>query len=155
MKNRTLQFFAAFLILFAVSCQNSGNKSDASGEDETTQTMKTESAVKAELEALKDKSNDLMERISNATYAERKNLQDDVEDFASETKELLTEMETDSDLEQGVEDMLDKIEENTNILVEEAKQFSNKTEEEWEETTSNLGNMMKEIGDEIEEFFNE
>src|SRR6056297_3633821 len=116
MKNRTLQFFAAFLILFAVSCQNSGNKSDASGEDETTQTMKTESAVKAELEALKDKSNDLMERISNATYAERKNLQDDVEDFASETKELLTEMETDSDLEQGVEDMLDKIEENTNIL---------------------------------------
>lgn len=155
MKNRTLQFFAAFLLLFAVSCQNSGNKSDASSENEMSQTMKTESAVKAELEALKDKSNDLMEKIDNATYAERNNLQDDVERFASDTKELLTEMETDSELEQGVEDMLHNIKENTNILVEEAKQFGNKTEEQWEETTTNLGNKMKEIGDEIENFFNE
>ncbi len=155
MKNRTLQFFAAFLLIFAVSCQNTGNKSDTTGEDEMTQTMKTQSAVRAELEALKEKSNDLMERIDNATYAERNNLQDDVEHFASETKELLTELETDSELEQGVEDILHNVKENTNILVEEAKKFSSKTEEEWEETTSELGNKMKEIGEEIDNFFNE
>jgi hypothetical protein len=62
-------------------------------------------------------------------------------------------METDSELEQGVEDMLDRIEENTNILVEEAKKFSHQTEEQWKETTSKLRKEMKAIGDEIEEFF--
>lgn len=153
MRNRTLHLIGAFLVLFAVSCQNSGNSTNNSGEDEQTTSMKVKASAQAKLEAIRDKSNNLMEKISNATYAERKNLQDDVEDFVSETKETLTEMETDSELEQGVEDMLDKIEENTNILVEEAKQFGNKTEEEWKETTSNLSNKMKEIGDEIEEFF--
>jgi len=117
--------------------------------------MQIKSSVEAELDAIRDKSNDLMEKISNATYAERKNLQDDVEFFVDETKEKLTEMKADSDMEQGVEDILNSIEDNTNILVEEVKQFSNKTEEEWKETTSNLSYKMKEIGEEIENFFDE
>jgi len=116
--------------------------------------MEVQSSVKAELEAIRDKSNDLMEEISNATYAERKNLQDDVELFVSETKETLTTMETDSELEQGAEKVLHKLRENTNILVEEAKEFSNKTEEQWEESTNNLKNKFNEIGEEIDAFLN-
>lgn len=153
MRNRTLHLIGAFLVVFAVSCQNSGNSSNTSGDDEQSTSMEVKASAQAKLEAIKDKSNDLMEKISNATYAERKNLQDDVEDFVSETKETLTTMETDSELEQGVEDMVDQIEENTNILVEEAKQFGNKTEEEWEETTTKVSNKMKEIGDDIETYF--
>lgn len=140
--------------MFAVSCQNSGNNTGSSGEEEQTTSMEVKSSAQAQLEAIRDKSNDLMEKISNATYAERKTLQDDVEDFVSETKETLTEMETDSELEQGVEDVIDKVEENTYVLVEEAKQFGNKTEEEWEETTASVSSKMKEIGDDIEGFFN-
>lgn len=153
MRNRTLHFLAAFLLIFAMSCQNSGNKSNDSKEEETLQAADIKASVKAELESIKEKSNDLVERISNTTYAERKNLQDDVQHFVDETGEKLTEMEADSDLEQGAEKIIHNIKENTNILVEEMKEFSYKTEEEWEESTNNLNNKMKEIGEEIEEFF--
>ncbi|MDF1571180.1 MAG: hypothetical protein P1P82_06140 [Bacteroidales bacterium] len=155
MRNKTFHFLAAFLMVFAVSCQNTGKDSDTSKEEEKSQSMEINASVKAELEAIKDKSNDLMERISNATYAERQNLQDDVENFVSETRETLTEMETDSELEQGVEDMVHNLKENTNILVEEAKKFSTQTEEQWEEATTNLENKMKEISGEIEAFFSD
>ena len=155
MRKRTLHFIGAFLVIFAVSCQNSGDTSNNSSDNEQSQSMQIKSSVEAELDAIRDKSNDLIEKISNATYAERKNLQDDVEFFVDETKEKLTEMKADSDMEQGVEDILNSIEDNTNILVEEVKQFSNKTEEEWKETTSNLSYKMKEIGEEIENFFDE
>jgi hypothetical protein len=153
MRNRTFHFLAVFLMVFAVSCQNTGKDSNASQDDE--QSKEIQASVKAELEAIRDKSNDLMERISNATYAERQNLQDDVAYFVSETKETLTEMETDSELEQGVEEMVHNLRENTNLLVEEAKKFSTQTEAQWEEATTNLENKMKEISGEIEAFFSD
>lgn len=144
---------SVFILAFAVSCQNSGTKNNDSGDMKQENVSSVKASAEAKLKALRDKSNDLADKISNATYAERKILQDDIEDFVNESKEVMTELETDSELENNVEKMIDNVEERTYVLVEEAKKFGDKTEEQWEETTTKVGAKMKEIGDEISAFF--
>jgi len=142
MKRVSMYLISAAVFIFAASCQNSANNQSTD-----------KSSAEKELQALKEQSNDLAEKISNATYAERKNLQDDIKDFASETEEFLSEKEADSKFENNMESVVDNLEENKNILVEEAMQFGTQTEEEWKETTKRVEAKMKEIGNEIDSFF--
>lgn len=155
MKRTTIYLISLAFFAFAVSCQNSGTKNNDSGEMNKENVSEMKASAKAKLNELREKSNDLADKISNATYAERKILQDDIEDFVDESNELMKDLEADSELENNVEEMIDNIEERTYILVEEAKKFGDKTEEQWEETSAKVESKMKEIGDEIKAVFSE
>jgi len=134
--------FAAILFVGLISCQ--GNTSMAGDTDE--------SKVKEELQEIRDKADNLTDKIKNSTYAERKNLEDDINKFVSETEESLDEWEKDSKLENTVEDMVHNMREQTNQMTEELKEFGNKTEEQWEESTAKLESGFEKLGNNIEDF---
>lgn len=144
MKRSTITYLllTVLLSLGIVACQNTTSEENKS--DSTT--------VNSELKKVQDKAQDLKERIKNSTYAERKNLQDDIQYFVDDTNELLSDMERDSELEQSVEDVVHKLKEQNNMFVEELKEFGNTTEEQWEESTSKLESNMDQMGQEIEDF---
>ncbi len=143
------------VMLFAISCQPSGNGGQA-GEDVTEK-----SALQKEINDVKVEVNNLINKVKNVSYEKRRETEQEVRAFIKNTRESIGKFEkqvvedTKGKISKETQKRINNLKARTDTLEKTIKKVDKTTEEEWEETVNALKTRLSKMENDIMELLSE